>query len=137
MTDSTGLNDVAAAWVEALLARGVSLQLRGKRLAYHPKTAYGELSHGERATLRRHKAVIIAVVRERDGGTARATVVPHTSVASKPVEPQPPCPYCYASPYVGRDHPAFFDLHPIETLQRADDERLTAEIRTRVGKPHP
>ena len=98
MTEHTALSDAAVAWVETLLARGVTLQLGGKRVIYHPKSAYNAMSNAERATLKEHKAVIVEVLRDRYAGNARTTVAETAEQAT----PEP-------------------DLHPVEAQQRAGE----------------
>ena len=63
--------DTAVAWVHTLTARGVSLQVKGKRLTWNPGTAYNSMSNDERQTYKQHKDDIIAVIREQYGGLAR------------------------------------------------------------------
>src|SRR5258705_10074491 len=66
--DNTGL---AAQWVETLIARGVTIKAKGKRLEMIPPGSYGAMSDDEHLALRHHKAAIVAIVRERFGGIAR------------------------------------------------------------------
>ena len=133
MTDNTELVDVAASWLRGLAARGVRVTLHRNRIRLHPASAYRALTDAEILTLRHHRAAIKELVR----AGIPLDVVRTTPTAEKATpEPAPPCPYCYASPCVGQDHPAFFDLHPVEAQQRAD-QRLSAEMRSRVRKPHP
>src|SRR5258705_4608148 len=62
---------LAAQWVETLLARGVTLKAKGKRLEMIPSGSYGAMSDDEHLTLRHHRAAIVSIVRERYDGTAR------------------------------------------------------------------
>jgi hypothetical protein len=115
--ENIGLNDIAVAFVETLVARGVTLKVRGSRLAYHPKNAYGELSNDERATLKQHKAAIVAVVRGRYAGTAgphvqAATLTPSEGVAPTVAPAHVLCKWCNRAPCIGVEHEAFGELHP-------------------------
>ncbi len=106
MTDITSVNDVAVAWVQALQARGVTVRAHGKKgLALVPKSAYGEMSNEERATLKAHKRDIVQIVRE--GKYATAAVEPQAAKA-----PPAPCPHCYRAPCIGESHELFSSLHP-------------------------
>src|SRR5689334_17174170 len=55
-------NEIAAAWVENLRARGVTVELRRNRVWLQPASAYHELSDEEMLTLRHHRAAIKAVL---------------------------------------------------------------------------
>lgn len=138
MIDDIEHSDIAASWVEALRARGVTLRTRVKQLVMHPKSSFGAMSAEERATLKQHKAAIITLVRERYAGTAgpvQVAALP-TSEVSAPASKPEPCAYCYQSPCVGVAHAAFYALHPIEAQKHAD-ELATKTMMARVGKPHP
>lgn len=133
MTEDKAVSDIALAWVEALRSRGVSVQARGKNVAYHPRSAYSSLSAEERATVKEHKAAIVAVLMERYGGTAQAVVKGVTDATAArepqaaPAPPPAPCKRCGRSPCIGESHPAFDALHPIEAQRRAD-ELATEEL---------
>lgn len=136
-------DDTAIAWIDALTARGVTLVLRGRRIGYHPKSAYGGLTDQERATLKAHKTAIVTALRDRYNGLARGEQVapPPMPDAVPPVvpEPEPPqetCPGCNRAPCIGIEHPAFYALHPIEAQKRAD-AHATKVMLARVGRPHP
>jgi len=102
----------AIAWVQALQARGVRLKAHGKKgLAMVPKSAYGEMSPDERATLKRHKATIVAVV--KGGHYAPAAV---ESMAAK--APPAPCKFCYRAPCIGESHELYDALHPLSEKQQ-------------------
>lgn len=103
MTEDTGLNSAALAWVEALTARGVRLTAHRKGVMFDPKSAYREMSNEERATLKAHKHEIIALVRA--GVATRAAGPPVQAAAPTPSEgaaptlalaPEAPCEYCGA-----------------------------------------
>jgi hypothetical protein len=47
-----------------------------------------------------------------------------------------PCKFCYESPCIGRQHPAFFDLHPNERQQQADTD-ATAVMMRQIGRGLP
>ena len=143
MTEVTSVNDVAVAWVEALTSRGVTVQARGKTLAYHPKSAYSEMSNEERATLRKHKSAIVAVVRERYAGTAGSyvsTATPTTSdgVASTTAPAPTPCRWCNRTPCIGIASEEFELLHPEhpDTLER-HRPRATQEMLAQLAVPLP
>jgi hypothetical protein len=134
VTDNTTVINVVVSWVETLRGRGVTLQLRGTRLAYHPKTAYSELSNEERATLKRHKAAIVAVLRERYAGMAAPPIEARSSPVALAPEPVP-CKWCNRAPCIGEAHEAYFVLHPLAAQKRAD-EFATEQMRACVGRPY-
>jgi hypothetical protein len=114
-----GPNDIAVAWVQALTGRGVTLQVRGKRLVLHPKSAFGAMSTEERATLKQFKAVIIAVLTERYSGCAGpsvqvAALTPSEGIAPTSVSAPKPerCAQCGRAPCIGQGHEHFTTLHP-------------------------
>ncbi|MGB2710113.1 MAG: hypothetical protein WBC33_01245 [Conexibacter sp.] len=137
MTENETVSSIASQWVAALTQRGVTLAARGKQLVMSPKSAYSAMTNEERATLKRHKPAIVALVKE---GYADAVVVgsgpsvqvaaPVTSSAAPTSAPEPSfCAYCMRAPCAGRDHPAFATLHasdPEEERRRA--EEATAEM---------
>lgn len=53
---------------------------------------------------------------------------------SNPEASEAACRWCNRAPCIGAQHPAFYDLHPMERQQR-DDEEATAEMRRQMGKP--
>jgi hypothetical protein len=120
MTEDTRLSDIAVQWVEALTARGVTLQARGKNIAYSPKSAYAQLTNDERATAKAHKADIVALLRAQYDGTARALPSSGTAGPARealaptpaPAPPPEPCPWCNRAPCVGPEHEHYDILHP-------------------------
>src|SRR6266487_1090092 len=118
----------AAAWVEALRARGVTLRARGKNLAMMPKHAYGEMSADERKTLKLHKAAIVAIVQ----GETHAPAAPEPKAAPRVKQPEP-CQFCGRA-CCGPDHPAYETMHyndPAEVKRR--DEHATKVMLARIG----
>lgn len=146
MIDKTGLLDVAAAWVEALTSRGVTLRLRGKgqRLELVPARAYGELSDDELLTLRHHREAIKKVVGERYAGKAQgATVTPDCAsfVARADPVPPTPCPYCHQPPAACAATKTDWlevwrDLHSLDPDEIArKNAEATAVMMMQVGRP--
>ena len=114
MTDNKALQDAASAWIAALTGRGVTLAARGKQLLMSPKSAYGEMTNEERATLKQHKHAIIALVKDGLPVTVNAVTahaVTH-AVASTPTPPPTPCGGCHQAPCIGETHEHFALLHP-------------------------
>jgi hypothetical protein len=110
----------ATSWLEGLAARGVTVTVRNNRLWLHPASAHRSLTDDEVLTLRHHRSEIKALVRE--GRTYATTTVEPTAAA--PVQPPAPCDFCYQSPCIGREHPAFATLHaldPQEVTRRSQD----------------
>ena len=147
---STDPTDVAVAWVEALLSRGVSIQLRGTSLAYRPKSGYSQMTNEERATLKRHKLEICTVLRDRYNGEAVAReespppapkVFP-TAISEPEPEPEP-CPYCRQSPsrcaeLKATNYEAWECLHHDDPeVVRKRDEIATKVMMQQIGKPLP
>lgn len=141
MTDNKALQDAASAWIAALTGRGVTLAARGKQLLMSPKSAYGEMTNEERATLKQHKHAIIALVKDGLPVTVNAVTahaVTH-AVASTPTPAPPPwCRFCMTSPCIGPDHPAFAALHfdDVREVERRG-ALATQELFAQVGKPQP
>lgn len=103
MPDDT--HAIAAAWVDTLAARGVTLRAKGaKRFEMLPRTAYREMSDDEHLTLRHHRADIVAILIERGGvvhGVIPAEPAPPLDAPLAEPEPEPtpaPCPYCHKPP---------------------------------------
>lgn len=144
--DVSAVHDVAVAWVVTLVARGVTLRLRGKgqRLELVPGRAYGELSDGELLTLRHHREAIKEVVSERYAGTAQgSTVTPDCTSFVAPAEPVPPtpCPYCHQPPAACAATKTDW-LEVWRTLHSLDPDEIarknaeaTAVMMMQVGKP--
>jgi len=115
------MSDIATTWVDTLMARGVTLKAKGKRLEMVPGNAYKALSDDELLTLRHHKAAIVAIVNERYDGIAsgitpsdtRGVEISLTVVKENraPVEAAR-CKWCNRSPCIGPEHADFALLHP-------------------------
>jgi hypothetical protein len=121
MAEDDALRSIASQWIDTLLARGVTIEARGRRLVLHPKGAFGAMSTDERAIAKQHRTEIIEVVRTCHGGWARpsprasvATVAPVTATALS-VPPAPTyCTFCMRAPCCGPDH------HAVEVLHERD-----------------
>lgn len=113
---------LAASWLEGLAARGVTVTVRNNRLWLHPASAHRALTDAEVLTLRHHRSEIKALVRE--GKTYAATTHEPAPATASYVEPPAACAYCYQTPCIGREHPAFDTLHaldPEEVTRHAQD----------------
>lgn len=132
MTEDKG---VATSWLEGLAARGATAIVTNGRLRILPSSAYKSLTDAEVLTLRHHRAAIKALV--NDGVSFDVRTAPAAERATQaPAAPEPePCKWCNRAPCIGAEHSAFYALHPIER-QRRDDERLNAEFKACVGRPH-
>ena len=133
-------SDVAARWLKGLAARGIHFRLVNGRLRGYPKRAERELTDEEVLIRRHYRAAIVAAL--RDGWPSSVEPEPTTQVippaSSSEPEPKvaPPCSYCYSTPCIGVEHPAYFDLHPIDAQRRAD--RLATQVMlSRVGARSP
>lgn len=126
MTENTELNPVAVAWINALGARGVTLELRGKSLAFKPKSAYSAMNDDERAVFKKHKADIVRAL-EQVGGFVEPAAPTANDDAEVKATQRPTaeiyCTYCMRK-CVGPAHPAFETFHNLDPLviQRRVDE---------------
>jgi len=144
------MTDVAVAWVEALVARGVTLTVRNNRLSMHPPSAYSALSDEELLTLRHNREAIKAVVRE--GGAQPPTpTAGHTSFvapaevvsSTATVQAKARCSYCMRV-CVGPEHHAFATLHALDSefirkkdIEHREHDREEWDTRRRFGLPSP
>lgn len=127
MTENTELNPTVVAWINALAARGVTIELRGKSLAFRPKSAYSAMSDEERAVFKKHKAEIVHAL-EQVGGLVEGALpvtATHGPLETPPRRPTVDvyCRYCMRK-CVGPEHPAFETFHNLDPLviQRRVDE---------------
>jgi len=136
MTES---NDVAPAqqFVETLRRRGVVLRVINNRLRHFPSTSFAQMSDAEHATLRRHRAAIIELV--RTGASFAPTVSEQQTTAPIVATPAPAvepalCKFCCGHQCIGQDHPAFSALHfndsaEVERRRQLEITRHNATLR--------
>lgn len=125
----TETKDVATFWLQGLAARGVRVSVRNNRIWLHPSSAYKSLADEELLTLRHHRAAIKACI---NSGVSFDVVRTAPAAEKTTPVPEPPCKWCYRSPCIGDQHPAFYTLHPLEA-QKREDRRLNDEFRLVFG----
>jgi hypothetical protein len=66
-------DDIVLTWIQALTARGISIEARGTRVAVKPKSAYSSvMTEDERRVMKDERAEIVALLNDTYGGTAEA-----------------------------------------------------------------